>query len=94
MSLPPINIYERESTELLRVAIRKDKNLINTGVFLAIIPLKERPIETDWVIATPLNDGKCGILIDNLAVGTYAVWGRVVTSPEDIIWTIGAIKII
>ncbi len=89
------NTYERESTELLKITIKKDKfNLVSNNVFLAVIDSDQRPINTDWVPAIITDDGKYGYLLDNLPINTYTVWARVMQAPEDIIWHIGTVRIV
>ena len=94
MSSFPVNFYERESTELLTVAVQKDKVPVTNDVFLTVIDSDERPLVADWVPAVVTAGGKCGILIDGLAVGTYSVWVRVIDSPEDAVFRAGTVKII
>lgn len=95
MVVPTINEYERESTELLKIAIRKDKlNLVSNNVFLAVIDSDNRPAPLDWKPAVLTDDQKYGYLISGLALGTFTVWARVMSTPEDVIWRVGSIRII
>jgi len=94
MSPYPINVYERESTELLTVTVQKSKLPITTNVFLAVVDSDLRPALGDWKLATITADNKCGILIDNLPIGTYSVWVRVIDLPEDAVFRAGTVRII
>lgn len=89
-----MNIYERETTEIVKISVRKDKSLFNTGIYFAILGTEDRPIETDWVNAMTLSDGRCGILITTYDVGIYSIWARAVVPPEDAIWRVGSIRIV
>jgi hypothetical protein len=94
MSSFPVNIYERESTELLTVTVQKNRIPVTNDVFLTVIDSDNRPVESNRVPATITSDNKCGILIDGLEVGTYSVWVRVINTPEDAVFRAGVVKII
>lgn len=94
MSHPPVNVYERESTELLTVTVKKNNSAITDGVFLTILDSDIRPEITDWNPAIVTTGNKCGILVNNLDVGTYSVWVRVISNPEDAVFRAGTVRII
>lgn len=48
---------------------------------LAILPDGQRPTEEDWQDPVVI-DGKPGLVLTTPAVGSYAYWARVTSSPE------------
>lgn len=94
MILLPENTYERESTEMLTVTVRQNNTLLTDNVFLSVIDSDLRPEDPDWVPAVVTADNKCGILLDNLAVGTYSVWVKIVHVPEQAVMRAGTVRII
>lgn len=94
MNRLPENTYERESKELLTVTIQKNRLAITEGVFLCVIDSDQRPLESEWVPAIITADNKCGILIENLLVGTYSTWVKVVDAPEAAVFRVGTVRII
>lgn len=94
MNLLPQNTYERESTELLTITVKKVNTVITDGVFLCVIDSDERPDNTDWVPAVITAENKCGILLNNLPIGTYTVWVKIVNIPEQAIMRAGIVRII
>jgi hypothetical protein len=95
IELTQTNIYQRESVELLKITIKKDKlNLVSNNVFIAVIDSDERPVPGDWKPAIITDDNKYGYLLDNLPINTYTVWARVMNAPEDVIWHVGTVRIV
>lgn len=89
------NVYERESVELLKIAIKKDKiNFTSNNVFLAVIDSDNRPAPLDWVPAIITDDSKYGFLLSGFPVGTYTVWARVMATPEDVVWHVGTVRVV
>lgn len=94
MNLLPQNTYERESTELLTVTVKKNNLILTDNVFLTVIDSDERPDNTDWVPAVITAENRCGILLENLPVGTYSVWVKIVNIPEQAIMRAGIVRIV
>lgn len=88
------NIYERESTELLTVNVQKNKVPVVSNIFLSVIDSDLRPTLADWKPAVITDQNQCGILIDELPVGTYSVWVRVIDLPEDAVFRAGTVRIV
>ena len=51
---------------------------------LAFLLGSARPVEADWQEPLVL-DGQPGLLVDQPAKGTYALWARVTGSPEVVV---------
>ena len=75
------NIYPRESVEFQPILVTLDGVPVTTAVETAVLLPSARPAESDWVTAYAL-DGDIGVLIQNLATGTWNVWARITDSPE------------
>lgn len=88
------NIYERESTELLTVNVQKNKVPVVSNIFLSVVDSDLRPTLADWKPAVITDQNQCGILIDELPVGTYSVWVRVIDLPEDAVFRAGTVRIV
>ena len=73
------NTYPRESVEFQPVQVKVDGEAVTTGVELALALGSARPV--DWQTPTTL-DGKIGVMVTGLDVGTWHVWARVTSAPE------------
>lgn len=86
-----MNSYPRETNEFAPVPIRRDGQLVTTGVQYAITTDPDaRP--TDWQAAEIL-DGKTGITITGYAPGFYYVYAKVTSNPEVPVLDCGAFRI-
>ena len=75
------NIYPRESVEFQPILVTLDGVKVTTGVETAVLVPSARPTSSSWSTAYSLN-GDVGVLIQNLATGTWNVWARITDSPE------------
>ena len=71
----------RETTEWIGPVTVSPSGL---SVQLAILPVGQRPTETDWDDPVVL-DGAPGLLLTTPTVGTYAYWAKVADTPETVV---------
>jgi hypothetical protein len=84
------NVYPRESTEFVAVAVTNAGSPVTTSLEFAVVADGARP--TAWTASTTLS-GNTGILITGLTPGFYRVWARVTSSPETPVIECGVIQI-
>jgi hypothetical protein len=90
MGVAPVNVIPRESVEFVEVQVTVDGTPATDQVEVATTLGDARP--TAWQPATVL-DGKTGILIAALPPGTYTVWARVLSVPEQPVTRSGQLRI-
>jgi hypothetical protein len=89
-----IQEYLQESTEFAVVEVRRpDGSLVTTGVQVCVLLENTRPTEADWEAAVEL-DGKIGVMVTGLALGTYKIWTKVASTPEDVVDIAGTIRVV
>lgn len=74
-----MNRFPRETVEFQPVTVKVDGVLVTDGVQLTITSGSTRP--TVWAPAVTL-DGKIGVMVEGLEVGSYTVWAKVSAVPE------------
>ena len=86
--------YPRETKEFQPFRVEVDGVEVLTGVEVAVIRPKTRPILTDWVNPIVLDVGGLAVLIDQLDLGVWNVWARITTTNELVVLHCGDFKII
>lgn len=76
-----INNYPRESVEFQPILITLDGNPVTTAADVEVCITAQNARPSTWIASTSLG-GEIGVMIQNLAVGTYLVWARITDSPE------------
>ena len=74
-----VNAYPRESVEFQPVTVTRDGITVTSGLSFAVVTDGARP--STFTPATVL-DGKAGVLLTGLAVGTYRIFAQLTADPE------------
>lgn len=76
-----INTYPRESVEFQPILITLDGTPFTTAADIEVCITAPSARPSTWIASTSLG-GEIGVMIQNLAVGSYVVWARITDSPE------------
>lgn len=76
-----INTYPRESVEFQPILITLDGTPFTTAADIEVSITAPSARPSTWIASTSLG-GEIGVMIENLAVGSYTVWARITDSPE------------
>jgi hypothetical protein len=87
-----INNYPRESVEFQPILITLDGTPFTTAADIEVSITAQNARPSTWIASTSLN-GEIGVMIQNLAVGTYLVWARITDSPEIPVINCGAFAV-
>lgn len=87
-----INNYPRESVEFQPILITLDGNPVTVAADVEVCITAPNARPSTWIASTSLA-GEIGVMIQNLAVGTYTVWARITDSPEIPVINCGAFAV-
>lgn len=78
----PVNIYQRETIDLVSVTTKDYDTVITDNLMYAVVPMGQRPgdVADPWVAPVVL-DGRSGVLVQGLPPGVYSVFVQVTSSP-------------